>query len=385
MIECTRCGRVDGIKRAGFVRGQQRYFCRECRYYFVLEKQAPAPRQRQTTIVDIARYLGVSPSTVSKALSGRQDISPRTREEIRRVANELQYQPNLLAQGLTSSKTFTIGVVIPNIERPFFASIVSGIQQVVTPAGYRVMICQSNESHVTEVANVQALVASRVEGMLICHSIETETFDHIRRPFGNGMPIVHFDRVCEEIETAKVIQDDFGGAFAITEHLIRQGCRRIALLAGPEKLLISRRRLAGYLAALEKHGLSSGETLIRHSDFRPEAARAALDHWEKNRPDAIFCIHYGNAIDLLLALRERGIRVPEEMALAGFGDELLTALIEPGLTTIQPYPFQIGQKAARLLLEQIHHPGSFVPETHVLKGELIVRGSSGRSLQFRSH
>ncbi|MBO9637092.1 MAG: LacI family DNA-binding transcriptional regulator [Siphonobacter aquaeclarae] len=379
MIECTRCGRVEGIKRAGFVRGQQRYFCRDCRYYFVLEKQAPAPRRRQTTIVDIARHLGVSPSTVSKALSGRQDISPRTREEIRRVATELQYQPNLLAQGLTSSKTFTIGVIIPNIERPFFASVVSGIQQVVSPAGYRVMICQSNESHATEVANVQALVASRVEGMLICHSIETETFDHIARPFANGFPIVHFDRVCEEIGTAKVIQDDFGGAFAMVEHLLQQGYRRIAILAGPEKLLISRRRLAGYQAALEKYGLPLEEELIYHGDFRPETARRALEQWENQRPDAVFCIHYGNAIDLLQALRERGIRVPEEMALAGFGDELLTALIEPGLTTIQPYPFQIGQKAARLLLEQIHHPESFVPETHVLKGELIVRGSSRKS------
>lgn len=243
--------------KAGFVRGLQRYFCKACDYRFTLPGATPAaPRRRtQTTIDDLARAVGVAPSTVSRALNGRTDVNATTRQAILEAARQLNYQPNLLAQHLKNNATHTIGVVIPDIERPFFATVVSGIQQVADEAGYQVMICQSKESYATEVRIVRALMASRVDGLLICHSLETKNFDHVKPEACRGIPVVHFDRVSDEVNSSRVMIDDWGGAFAVTEHLIRQGCRRIAVLAGSESLLINQQRVAGYQSALKQYQL----------------------------------------------------------------------------------------------------------------------------------
>ncbi|MBC6610000.1 LacI family DNA-binding transcriptional regulator [Hymenobacter sp. BT507] len=381
MMKCSKCGLADSVMRAGFIRGRQRYFCKACDYHFTDAASAPPtpPRKRhQTTISDVAKVLGVAPSTVSRAMNGHTDINANTRQAILEVARQLDYQPNLLAQSLKSSETNTIGVVIPDIERPFFATAVSGIQQVAAEAGYRVMICQSKESYQTEVSNVQALVASRVDGLLICHSRETENFDHVKPPASRGIPVVHFDRVSDEINSAKVILDDWHAAFVLTEHLIEQGCQRIAILAGPPSLLISQQREAGYLSALQKHGLPVLPELRTHINFRTEAAEAALATWLAlpEPPDAIFAINYTNAFDLILALKQRNLRVPQDVAIVGFGDEFLAALIEPGLTTIDLHPYRIGQQAARLFLEQMQQKESFQPRTFVIAGDLVVRQSS---------
>ncbi|MBT9394589.1 substrate-binding domain-containing protein [Hymenobacter sp. NST-14] len=380
MTKCTRCHSADAVMRAGFIRGRQRYHCRACHYHFTLSEGAPAveKKRRQTTISDVARELGVAPSTVSRALNGHSDINENTRQAIVDMARQLDYQPNLLAQSLKSSETKTIGVVIPDIERPFFATAVSGIQQVVGEAGYRVMICQSKESYEMEVSNVQALIASRVDGLLICHSRETENFDHVKPSATRGIPVVHFDRVCNEVDTAKVILDDWNGAFTVTEHLIEQGARRIAILAGPENLLISQNRVAGYRSALLKHGLPLRDELRTHIHFRPESAVAALDAWLAlpEPPDAIFAVNYTNAFDLLIALKARGVCVPDDVAVVGFGDEFMAAMIEPGLTTMNLHPYRIGQQAARLFLEQVHEQDSFKPRTFVITGDLVIRQSS---------
>ena len=200
----------------------------------------------------------------------------------------------------------------------------------------------------------------------------------MKDPARRGIPVVHFDRVCNEVNSAKVILDDRLGAYTITEHLIEQGCRRIAILAGPASLLISRQRQAGYLSALRKHGLPTEEALQAHIDFRPVSAEACLDAWLAlpEPPDAIFAINYTNAFDLLLALRKRGLRVPEDMAIVGFGDEFLATLIEPGLTTVDLHPYRIGQQAASLFLEQMAQKENFVTRTCVIAGDLIIRQSS---------
>lgn len=367
--------------RAGFVRGQQRYRCKACKYHFTNEKDTPSPQRKRpqaTTISDVARVLGITPSTVSRALNGHHDISVNTRQSILEVARQLNYHPNLLAQSLKSSKTNTIGVVIPDIERPFFATAVSGIQQVVGEAGYRVMICQSKESYETEVSSVQALIASRVDGLLICFSRETENFDHVKPQACRGISLVQFDRVCNEVESAKVILDDWNGAFTLTEHLIAQGARRIAILAGPESLLISRNRLAGYVSALQKHNLPVCDELRAHINFQSDSVVAILDAWLAlpTPPDAIFAINYVNAFDLLVALKARGQRVPQDIAVVGFGDEFMASMIEPGLTTVNLHPYRIGQQAARLFLQQINQEEDFEPYTVVVSGDLVVRQSS---------
>ncbi|MBC6992382.1 MULTISPECIES: LacI family DNA-binding transcriptional regulator [Hymenobacter] len=388
MIKCVKCGLADDVMRAGFIRGRQRFFCKACDYHFTEEKteRTTERKRHQTTIGDVAKAVGVASSTVSRALNGHSDISPNTRQVILDVARQLDYQPNLLAQSLKSSETYTIGVLIPDIERPFFATAVSGIQQVAAESGYRVMICQSKESYQMEVSNVQALVASRVDGLLICHSRETENFDHVRPEACRGIPVVHFDRVCNELNSAKVILDDWDGAFAVTEHLIQEGCRRIAVLAGPESLLISRQRIAGYRSALQKYGLPIRDEWRIHINFRTESAVAALDTWLSlpEPPDAIFAINYTNAFDLIQALKQRHIRIPDEIAVVGFGDEFLAGMIEPGLTTVNLHPYRIGQQAARLFLEQVRMKEDFQPRTFVISGDLVIRQSSlkGKGSQF---
>lgn len=382
MITCVKCGLDHGVLKAGFLRGRQRYLCKACDYHFTAERPAdpPSRKRRQATIADVARQVGVAPSTVSRALNGHPDINPVTRQAILDAARQLDYRPNLLAQSLKSRATNTIGVVIPDLERPFFATAVSGIQQVATEAGYRVMICQSKESYATEVSNVQALIASQVDGLLICHSRETENFDHMSPKACCGIPIVHFDRVFNQENAPKVMIDNWSGAFAVTEHLVLEGCRRIAILAGPPSLLISQQRLAGYQSALRRYGRPVADELVAHIDFRTESAVACLDAWLAlpEPPDAIFAINYTNAFDLLLALRSRGRRVPEDMAIVGFGDEFLASLIEPGLTTVNLHPYRIGQQAARLFLEQVQLQERFEPRTCVVKSELIIRQSSLR-------
>jgi DNA-binding LacI/PurR family transcriptional regulator len=389
MIVCLKCLLADSVLKAGFVRGRQRYFCKACDYHFTIQTPGPNPTRRrtQTTISDVAKAVGVAPSTVSRALNGHTDISPATRQAIIDTARELDYKPNMLAQSLKSRQTHTLGVLIPDLERPFFATAVSGIQAVATEAGYRVMICQSKESYHTEVSNVQALVASQVDGLLICHSRETQNFDHVKPAACQGIPVVHFDRVSNEVDSAKVILDDWNGAYNVTEHLIQQGARRIAILAGPASLLISRNRLAGYQHALKTYHLPLRPEYEAHIEFQPREAEEALKTWLAlpEPPDAIFAINYTNAFDLLVALKKRGIRVPQEMAVVGFGDEFLASMIEPGLTTVNLHPYRIGQQAARLILEQVQQKDDFQPSTFVIAGDLIIRQSSlkGAGEMFR--
>jgi len=380
MISCVKCHLSDSVFKAGFVRGRQRFFCKACDYRFVLPQSGkPLERRRaQTTIGDIAQALGVAPSTVSRALNGRTDINVNTRQAILDTARQLDYQPNQLALGLKNSATNTIGVVIPDIERPFFANVVSGIQQVADEEGYQVMICQSKESYATEVRTVRALMASRVDGLLICHSLETKDFDHVKPEACRGIPVVHFDRVSNEVNSSRVMIDDRGGAFAVTEHLIQQGCRRVAVLAGSESLLINQQRVAGYRDALKHYHVPFREEWLCYNTFQSTLTLAALNRWLElpEPPDAIFAIRYSDAFDIMTALKRRGLRIPADVAIAGFGDEPLAGMLEPGLTTVDLHPHRIGQQAARLFLEQIQQKELFHPRTYVIQGDLIIRKSS---------
>lgn len=380
MVECIKCGSVEHIVRSGFIRGKQRMYCKACNLHFaiVTNNQPANKKPHQTTIIDIAKVLGISPSTVSRALNNSTEINENTRQEILRVANELDYRPNFLAQSLNRGETHTIGVIIPDIQRPFFAGVLAGIQKVATEAGYRVMICQSNESHHTETLNIQALVTSRVDGLLISHSKETTSFEHVKLQLKKGLPMVHFDRVCNEVDTAKVIQEDFRGGFTLTEHLILQGYRRIAVFAGPTDLLISKARIDGYLAAHQKYDIKIDKELIYHGNFGKDESEKALEYWLSlpQKPDGIFTIHYGNGIEMIMALKERGIRVPDEIGIVAFGDELIASLIEPSLTVFHQFPFKIGETAASMLIENMINKDSFEPYTKVINGELIVRKSS---------
>jgi LacI family transcriptional regulator len=286
---------METILKSGFIRKKQRYYCKACNYNFTVQHEGRKSasvnnKSHQTTLTDIARAMGVSASTVSRALHNHPDISVKKRESIKSLAQKLNYQPNALAQSLASRTTHTIGVIIPDIERPFFASVVSGIQHKATEFGYKIIICQSNESHKTEVANIQTLMSNMIDGLLICHSKETDTFEHIKLHARRGIPIVHFDRVCEDMDTSKILVDDVNGGFCITEHLIQQGYQRIALLGGPEHLAITQKRALGYKNALQQYSIAINQAHIAYCDFSKEKTLLTIKGWLKLKKNQMLFI-----------------------------------------------------------------------------------------------
>ena len=382
-IKCPKCNLMETILKSGFIRKKQRYYCKGCNYNFTVQHEgrkskSVSNKSHQTTLTDIARAMGVSTSTVSRALHNHPDISVKKTASIKSLAQKLDYQPNALAQSLASRTTHTIGVIIPDIERPFFASVVSGIQHKATEFGYKIIICQSNESHNTEVANIQTLMSNMIDGLLICHSKETNTFEHIKLHARRGIPIVHFDRVCEDMDTSKILVDDVNGGFCITEHLIKQGYQHIAILGGPAHLAITQKRALGYKNALQQHGIALNEAHIAYCDFSKENTLLSVKGWLKlkNKPDAIYSIFHKGAIDTMMYLKENNIKIPRQMGVAAFGNDPTAAIIEPGLTAFDQQPFKLGELAVLELLTQLIEGANYHVNTKVIKGELIVRGST---------
>jgi LacI family transcriptional regulator len=331
------------------------------------------------TIKDIARRLKISPSTVSRALRDHPDISRATKDRILAAAAEFNYQPNLIAKSLQTRRTNTIGVIVPEIRHNFFSSAISGIEEVAYLAGYTIMVCQSSDTYQREVINTTALVANRVDGMLVSVSQETTDVAHLQAVMGQGVPLVLFDRVFEKLGASMVVVDDRRGAYGAVAHLFRQGYRRIAHITGARHLYISRERLAGYAAALRDHGLPLEQGLIveggcQESDGRNGAASLlALSE----PPDAIFAVNDPVAIGAYIFIKRAGLKIPGDVALVGFSNNPVSALIEPPLTTVNQPAFDMGKTAAGLLLKQIEGEDKpFVPITKVLKTELIVRQST---------
>jgi DNA-binding LacI/PurR family transcriptional regulator len=383
MIKCMKCGAVDAISKSGIIRGKQRYYCKRCDYYFTLHSpgELPPPKRHQTTIIDIARELHISKSTVSRALHGHKDIHEDTRRIVLDMAEKMDYQPNLLAYGLAKSKSQTIGIIVPEFINSFFPQVIIGAQDVANPAGYHVIICHSNESVEREIENTNVLMASRVDGVIASVTRETTNLDHFRKFERAGIPIVYFNRVCGDEPASKVLVDDYGGAFKGVEHLIDNGCQRIAHIAGPPHLQITLERMKGYKDALLKHGLPIENGLIVHHDLTAanarECARQLFDL--KKRPDGLFTVNDPAAIQAMLVAREKHIDIPNAMAIVGFSNEPISAFIEPGLTTLAQPLEDIGRESVELLLKHINADGAEVNhETKILKTSLIIRQSSVR-------
>jgi DNA-binding LacI/PurR family transcriptional regulator len=382
MIKCIKCGEVDAIAKSGIIRGKQRYYCKRCDYYFTQPSLTDAVRQpqrrHQTTIMDIASALQISKSTVSRALQGHSDINADTRRAVLDKAHQLDYQPNLLALGLAKSRSYTIGIIVPEFINSFFPYIIIGAQQVANPAGYHVLICQSNESLETEIANTNVLMASRVDGVIASITGETKSLDHFQKFQRAGIPVVMFNRVCEGLDVSKVLVDDHDGAYQGVAHLIEQGCKRIAHLAGPQNLQVSRQRLQGYIDALMAYGLPVNEALIVHYDLSKASAEQCARHLLElpDPPDGIFALNDPAAIQTMLVAKSKGIKIPQELAIVGFSNEPTSSLIEPGLTTLAQPLDEIGKATVQILLDEIEGETMLQPKTEILKTQLIVRGSS---------
>ncbi len=334
------------------------------------------------TIQDIADKLGFSKSTVSRALKDHPDISDKTKKAVQDLANALDYQPNTLALNLRQKRSNTIGIIVPELVHYFFSTVISGVEDIAHSMGYNVIITQSNESNEREKTNTQALYSSRVDGLLVSVASNTDNIHHLESLYQKGVPIVFYDRASENLEVSKVLIDDFKGGFIATEHLIEQGCKRIAHLLGPPNLLISQQRALGYKAALQKYNLPIIEELIvpcqgaTIEDGIIPTRENLLKFAEL--PDAIFASNDITAIGAMKAVQRAGLKIPEDIAIIGFSDWQLAAFTEPSLSSISQSGFRIGQRAAELLFNEIQAPEGKrpAPRTEVLTPKLVVRNSS---------
>jgi DNA-binding LacI/PurR family transcriptional regulator len=331
------------------------------------------------TIKDLARELKLSPSTVSRALRNHPDISPKTKKRVAMLADKLDYHPDSIAQSLQTKKTKTIGVIVPEIKQPFFASAINGIEELAYAAGYTIIVCQSNETADREVLVTRSLGSHRVAGLLVSLSRSTENLDHFKILQRRGVPIVFFDRVSHDIEASKVVVDDYKGAFDVVEHLIKSGYQRIAHLAGPKNLSISKFRLKGYMDALQQGNLSFNASMVIYGGLDDTDGIIGFQKLLnlKPLPDAIFAVNDPVATGAFVMIKEHGMKIPDDIALAGFSNTYMTSLLDPPLTTVEQPSYEIGKTAAQLLMEQINSNNEkFSPKFVVLKTHLIVRGST---------
>jgi LacI family transcriptional regulator len=332
----------------------------------------------QVTMKEIAKKLGVSVSTISRALQDSPELHPETKRKIVEMAKEMNYQPNLLAQSLRISRTKTLGVIVPEIISHFFGSCVSGIQDTANLRGYNVMICQSNESIEQEKANIKSLVSSQVDGLLISLSRETNHYEHLYELYEREIPFVLFDRVNEDIPVSKITFNDVGGAYQVTKYLLETGCRRIMYVSGPEDLYISKKRKEGYLRALSEYGLGEEADLIKITDLTNEGnvkvaqEIAAMDP----RPEAVFCMIDPLAVDVLTVWKSMGIKIPEDISLAGFTNNPTSAVVEPPLTTVSQPGYEMGKLSVSHLLDQLDGVASDDPISIVLETTLVPRKST---------
>lgn len=331
----------------------------------------------QVTIKDIAKILGVSASTVSRALKDHPDISKDTKEQVNNLAKQLHYKPNAVALSLKNSKTNTIGVIVPELVHHFFSSVISGIEDVAYESDYNVMICQSNERFEREVINAQALLSNRVEGALISLSKETSDLSHLQNLEESGIPIVFFDRVPDRFDSDKVIIDDKAAAYKAVCHLIESGCRQIAHLAAPDSLAIGRYRLEGYKAALQDNHLPFNEDYVIIADSFEQAAVATRKLIQlSNPPDGIFAVNDSTAVGAMKALQKMGIAIPEKIAIMGFSSGSYSDITTPTLSSVDQHGYEMGQKAASTLLERIKAQRIGHGETFYINTNLVLREST---------
>jgi len=334
--------------------------------------------KKQVTIKDIAEKLGLSVSTVSRALKDHPDISLKTRQAVKELAQLLGYKPNRIALNLKNSKTNTIGLLVPETQHYFFSTIINGIEEVAYENNYNVMVFQSNESYMREVLNTQALLSNRVDGVLASFAKETQDFSHFQQIIDNEIPLVFFDRINKDLHADTVAVDDYHGAFNAVNHLIEKGCRRIAIYSAPQHLLIGQNRLKGYKDALEKHNMQYTKDLVYSCDTYDDSIKISRSILKKkDRPDGIFTVNDMTALGTMKTARQLMINVPEELKIVGFENSLSSSICDPELTTVDQFGFEMGKAATKILLKRIQNDVfNYKPEHISIKTHLIERGTS---------
>lgn len=336
---------------------------------------------KEITIYDIAARLDVSSATVSRALKDDPVVKEKTRKKIFEMADKLGYRQNHFARNLRNQKTYVIGIIVQRINSSFIASVISGIEKVANSEGYNIVISQSEENAAKEIANVKTMFNNRVDGLLVSLAFDTENIQHFEPFFKRHIPVVFFDRVEELDRSTKVLIDNRSAAYDVTKHLINEGCRRIVHVTADSKRNVYVQRLAGYKKALADNNIKFSDECVILSKLNQEAgAEAAKKILEMNPlPDGVFVANDNCAAGCMVVLKKAGIRIPHDIAFAGFNNDPVSTIVEPNLTTVNYPAYEMGEIAARNLIQQLKNAALNGTDSIILKSELIIRESSKRS------
>lgn len=337
--------------------------------------------KKKTTLKDIAAVLKISTAAVSKALNNDSRISLKTKEAVKKVAKELDYQPNHLASALRKGKSNLVGVIVPRTNSNFFSSVIQNMEEVLNKEGYNIIITQSNESYKKECESIDTLLFTQVDGIIASMANETVQLDYYEKIKSKGIPLLLFDRGENDLNVDYIGIDDYASSHMIVEHLIEQGCKRIAHIGGYRHTRIFNNRIRGYMDAIKKHDLPLDDELLIESSLTKEDGRKKMIQLLAlpKRPDAVYIASDYAALGALQVLKENKIDIPNEIALVGFGNEPFTAMVSPSITTVNQHSSKIGKLAALAFLK--HIKTSILKQTLnkiILDAELIIRDSSKR-------
>ena len=337
--------------------------------------------QKEITIYDIAKHLDISATTVSRGLKNHPTINKNTRKKIADAAKELGYRSNTFASSLRSNRTHTIGVIVPRLNSNFMSSVLAGMEDAASRENYNLIITQSLEKREKEKANAHTMYNKRVDGLLISLAYDTENISHLQPFFSKGIPVVFFDRTFNHSESTSILINNFQAAYDVTKHLLEQGCKRVMHLGGNMLRDVYSERLKGYKKALQDHKIPFDEKLICISNLTEEAGTEAAKHILRMKrttgPDAVFSANDTAAVHCMIHLKSAGIRIPGDIAFAGFNNDPISKVVEPNLTTINYSGYNVGEVAVMNLINHLKGLSSTkATNTVVLRADLIVRESS---------
>ena len=333
------------------------------------------------TMKDIARELGISVATVSRALKDSPRISAERRVAIQQYAREHNFTPNVIAESLRHSKVKpqkVIGVIIPEFTHFYFSSVLAGIEEEASAHGYRIMVAQSNEQYEREVRICQSFYENKVCGIIVSQAKDTHQYNHFQRLMDAGLPLVFYDRICTGVNASRVVVDDYMGAYNAVTYLIETGCRNIAFYGSAMNLEISKNRFNGYKDALLKHGLAYNEELTFICDNRADAEAITPEILRSEpRPDGFFAVNDDTAIGILYTAKRMGFRVPEDVSICGFTNGQRAVACDPMLTTVEQRGVKVGEEAVDILINQVEGiiPRD-KPQRRVVRTRLVIRGTT---------
>lgn len=339
--------------------------------------------QKEITIYDIAKDLGVSPTTVSRALNNHPAVNEKTKTKIYNAALEMGYQSNVFAANLRNKRTYNIGVIVPRLNSSFQSSVIAGMEETATEAGYNLIISQSLESSEKEVANAITMFNSRVDGLLISLASNTENLDHFNPFFKKGIPVIFFDRIGSSCPTTGITIDNLNAAHAATTHLLDQGCKRIVHVLSNITVNVYTDRLKGYRYALMDKDIPYDSSLVIHSDLNEAAGEDIVKKIMQMSPfpDGLFVSNDACAASCIKHLKLEGLRIPNDIAIVGFNNDVISRLVEPNITTINYPSYEMGEVAMKNLINHLEGKSDsrlMNANKITLRSELIIRDSSLR-------